>query len=204
MNYAKLAFSDAAKRFQERYGSRASYARMEAYKEVDGLTESEIEFIAQQDNFFMATQGDNGFPYIQYRGGPKGFLKVIDEQTLGFIDFSGNKQYISAGNLTTNNKVALFLLDQAAKARLKVYTEAELLEIKDNAALLSKLNLGDYPHRPERIIILKVKGYDWNCPQHITERYTLEEISTEFSAQHDFINKLIEENKRLKSLLKTS
>lgn len=202
MNYAEIAFSDASKRFQERFGSRASYARMEQYKNPDGLTENEIDFISRQDNFYMATNGKDGFPYIQFRGGPKGFLKILDDQTLGFVDFGGNKQYISVGNLTTNNKVALFLLDQAAKARLKIYAEAEILEIKDNTELFEKLALGDYKYRPERIMVLHVKAYDWNCPQHITERYTLEEISEEFAAQHQYITKLREENERLKAQLK--
>lgn len=202
MNYAEIAFSDASKRFQERYGSRASYARMEQFKNPDGLTEYEMDFISHQDNFYMATNGKDGFPYIQFRGGPKGFLKVLDDKTLGFVDFGGNKQYISVGNLTTNNKVALFLLDQAAKARLKIYAEAEILEIKGNTELFERLELGDYKYRPERMIVLHVKAYDWNCPQHITERYTLEEISEEFLAQHEYIDRLRAENGRLKAELK--
>ena len=201
MNYPKTAFSEASKRFQERYGSRASYARMEAYRDTDGLTEDERDFISLQDNFYMATIGENGFPYIQFRGGPKVFLKVLDDKTLGFIDFGGNKQYITVGNLTTNNKVSLFLLDQAAKARLKIYAEARVLEIDDNPELFDKLNLGDYKFRPERIIILNVTAYDWNCPQHITERYTLEEIRDEFMAQHEYIEKLRTENAALKKRL---
>lgn len=201
MNYAEMAFSDASKRFQERYGSRASYARMELFKNPDGLTEYEIDFIWHQDNFYMATNGKDGYPYIQFRGGPKGFLKILDDQTLGFVDFGGNKQYISIGNLTTNNKVALFLLDQAAKTRLKIYAEAEIVEIDDNPELFEKLDPQDYKHRPERILVLHVKAYDWNCPQHITERYTLEEISAEFMAQHEYINKLRAENERLKAEL---
>jgi hypothetical protein len=201
MNYAEIAFSDASKRFQERYGSRASYARMEQFKNPDGLAEHEIDFISRQDNFYMATNGKDGFPYIQFRGGPKGFLKVLDDKTLGFVDFGGNKQYISVGNLTTNNKVALFLLDQAAKARLKIYAEAEILEIKGNTELFERLELGDYKYRPERMIVLHVKAYDWNCPQHITERYTLEEISEEFLAQHEYINRLRAENESLKAQL---
>jgi len=202
MNYAEIAFSDASKRFQERYGSRASYARMEQFKNPDGLTEYEMDFISHQDNFYVATNGKDGFPYIQFRGGPKGFLKVLDDKTLGFVDFGGNKQYISVGNLTTNNKVALFLLDQAAKARLKIYAEAEILEIKGNTELFERLELSDYKYRPERMIVLHVKAYDWNCPQHITERYTLEEISEEFLAQHEYIDRLRAENERLKAELK--
>jgi predicted pyridoxine 5'-phosphate oxidase superfamily flavin-nucleotide-binding protein len=151
----------------------------------------------------MATIGENGFPYIQFRGGPKGFLKVLDDKTLGFIDFGGNKQYISIGNLATNNKVSLFLLDQAAKARLKIYAEAKVLEIDDNPELFDKLDLGNYKFRPERIIVLNITAYDWNCPQHITERYTLEEIQDEFMAQHEYIEKLRAENAALKKRLES-
>jgi predicted pyridoxine 5'-phosphate oxidase superfamily flavin-nucleotide-binding protein len=201
MNYPKMAFTDAVKDFQERYGSRASYGRMEAHRYIDGFTESEVEFIAHQDNFYMSTISENGYPYIQFRGGPKGFLKVIDHETLGFLDFSGNKQYISTGNLTTNSKAALFLLDQAAKARLKIFAEASVLPIEGNTELFNKLNLDDYKFKPERIILFKVKAYDWNCPQHITPRYTLEEIQDEFAAQHEYINKLRAENAALKAQL---
>jgi len=201
MNYAQIAFTDAVKDFQERYGSRASYGRQEQFKYTDGLTGSEEDFIAQQDNFYMATISESGYPYMQFRGGPKGFLKVLDHETLGFIDFGGNKQYISAGNLATHNKVALFLLDQAAQARLKIFAEASILNIADNAELYDKLNLPDYKFKPERIILLKVKAYDWNCPQHITPRYTLEEIRDEFAVQHEYINKLRAENAALKAQL---
>jgi predicted pyridoxine 5'-phosphate oxidase superfamily flavin-nucleotide-binding protein len=198
MNYAKIAFTDAVKDFQEHYGSRASYGRQEHFKYTEGFTESEEDFITQQDNFYMATISESGYPYMQFRGGPKGFLKVLDHETLGFIDFAGNKQYITAGNLATQNKVALFLLDQAAKARLKIFAEASILKIEDNAELYDKLNLQDYKFKPERIILLKVSAYDWNCTQHITPRYTLEEIQDEFMAQHSYINKLRAENAALK------
>lgn len=201
MNYSKIAFTDAVKDFQERYGSRASYGRMEEHRYTDGLTESEVEFIAHQDNFYIATNSESGFPYIQFRGGPKGFLKVLDHETLGFIDFGGNKQYISVGNLVTNNKVSLFLLDQAAKARLKIFAEASVVSMEDNHELFDKLDLDDYKFKPERIILLKVKAYDWNCPQHITPRYTLEEIQDEFMAQHEYIDKLRKENAALKAQL---
>lgn len=201
MNYAQIAFTDAVKGFQERYGSRAGYARQQEFKYTDGFTESEEDFISQQDNFYLSTISESGYPYIQFRGGPKGFLKVLDHETLGFIDFGGNKQYISAGNLVTHNKVALFLLDQAAKARLKIFAEASILEIENNTELYDKLNLPDYKFKPEKIIILKVKAYDWNCPQHITPRYTLEDIQHEFAAQHEYINKLRAENQALKAQL---
>ncbi|WP_183564940.1 pyridoxamine 5'-phosphate oxidase family protein [Mucilaginibacter sp. SP1R1] len=201
MNYSKIAFTDAVKDFQEHYGSRASYGRMENFRYTEGLTEFETDFIAHQDNFYLSTISESGYPYIQFRGGPKGFLKVLDHETLGFIDFGGNKQYISAGNLVTHNKVSLFLLDQAAKARLKIFAEASILSIDDHEDLFEKLNLKDYKFKPERIILLKIKGYDWNCQQHITPRYTLEEIQDEFATQHEYINKLRKENADLKAQL---
>lgn len=201
MNYPQIAFTEAVKDFQVRYGSRASYGRQEEFRYTDGLTESEEDFIAHQDNFYIATISESGYPYIQFRGGPKGFLKVLDHETLGFIDFGGNKQYISTGNLATNSKVALFLLDQAAKARLKIFAEASVLDIDGNTELYDKLNLEDYKFKPERIILLKVKAYDWNCPQHITPRYTVDEIQDEFMAQHEYINKLRTENAELKAQL---
>jgi uncharacterized protein len=181
MNYSGIAFSEAAKKLQEKAGSRLSYARMEQQRYTEGLTGNEAAFIADRDSFYMATVGENGFPYIQFRGGPKGFLKVLDHQRLGFIDFKGNMQFISVGNLTTNNKVGLILLDYPTKTRLKIYAEAELVELKNDLTLFNQLNLENYKFRPERILVLHVKAYDWNCPQHITPRYTMEEIAEAFS-----------------------
>ena len=198
MNYSTIAFSEAAKKLQEKAGSRANYARMDSQRNAETLTESELEFISQRDSFYMATVGENGFPYIQFRGGPKGFLKVLDEKRLGFIDFRGNMQFISMGNLKTNNKVALILLDYPTRTRLKIFAEAEVVELKDNPELFGKLNLSEYSFRPERMLVLNVKAFNWNCPQHITPRYTVEEIQEAFEMQHDYIGKLEDEIKKLK------
>ena len=176
MNYQNLAFTDAIKKLQEENGSRSSYERMEKYSSKEGLTLNEIGMIETRDSFYMASFGENGFPYIQHRGGPKGFLKVLDAQTLAFFDFSGNKQYISVGNVKTNNKISLILLDYPKKARLKIYAETEVLSLSENPELAEKLKLEDYKYRPERIIIFNIKAFDWNCPQHITPRYTAEEV----------------------------
>jgi predicted pyridoxine 5'-phosphate oxidase superfamily flavin-nucleotide-binding protein len=181
MNYSSIAFSEAAKKLQEKSGSRSSYARMEQQRYTEGLTENEITFISERDSFYMATVAENGFPYIQFRGGPKGFLKVLDNKRLGFIDFRGNMQYISVGNLATNNKVSLILLDYPTKTRLKIFAEAEIVELKNDPALFNLLNLENYKFRPERMMVLHVKAYDWNCPQHITPRYTMEEITEAFN-----------------------
>jgi predicted pyridoxine 5'-phosphate oxidase superfamily flavin-nucleotide-binding protein len=132
------------------------------------LGKYEQSFIAQRDSFYMATSGENGFPYIQHRGGPKGFLKVLDENRLGFIDFKGNMQYISVGNLMTNNKVSLFMVDYPNKRRLKLYAKAEIVELNDNPELLQNLDLEDYKFQPERMMVFNIEAFDWNCPQHIT------------------------------------
>lgn len=198
MNYSTLAFSDAARKIQEKAGSRTNYARMEKQSHTDGLTENENAFIAERDSFYMASLGPNGFPYIQFRGGPKGFLKPLDATRLAFVDFRGNMQYISMGNLATNSKVSLILVDYPTRTRLKIYAEAEIVELKDDPALFAKLNLENYKFRPERMVVLHVKAYDWNCPQHITPRYTLAEIEEAFASQQHYIEKLEAEIKSLK------
>lgn len=200
-NFAEIGFSSAAKKLQEKYGSRANYARMERQTFYEGLTKFEESFISKRDSFYMATVGENGFPYIQHRGGPKGFLKVLDANRLGFIDFSGNMQYISLGNLATNNKVALFLVDYPNKKRLKIYAKAEIVEIKDDPALHKLLDLEDYKFRPERMMVLHVEAYDWNCPQHITPRFTAEEIEEILQPQYQYIKNLEAEIIDLKAKL---
>jgi len=183
MNYAKLAFTDAVKILQEQNGSRNNYERMEKYSSKEGLTSHEINMIEARDSFYMATIGENGFPYIQHRGGPRGFLKVIDDKTLAFLDFTGNKQYISVGNIETNNKASLIFVDYPGRARLKIYADAEVLSLKENPAIEEKLKSETYKYRAERIVVFHVKAFDWNCPQHITPRYTVEEIEQVYNSQ---------------------
>lgn len=203
-NFATLAFTDAVKAMQEKAGSRSSYARMERDSYADGLTASEIDFIAERDSFYMASIGENNFPYIQHRGGPKGFLKVLDEKRIGFMDFRGNMQYITVGNMATNNNIALILVDYPAKARLKILAKAEIVELKDDPALFDLLGLKDYKFKPERMMVFHIEAYDWNCPQHITPRYTVEEIETAFAGQRNLIAKLEAEISALKNKLGTT
>jgi predicted pyridoxine 5'-phosphate oxidase superfamily flavin-nucleotide-binding protein len=160
MNYSKLAFTDVIKTIQEKLGSRGTYERVENMSYVDGLTPIEKEFISQMDSFYMASFGENGYPYIQHRGGPKGFIKVIGNETIGIVDFSGNRQYISVGNITQNPKVSLILLSYPMRARLKIYAEAEIVEIKDNPGLFDLLKPEDYKFRPERLMLFHIKAYD--------------------------------------------
>lgn len=201
-NFAEIAFSDAVKELQEKNGSRKNYERMEKNQVRNGLTENEIGFIEDRDSFYMASMGENGFPYIQHRGGPKGFVKVLDPKRIGFIDFKGNMQFISVGNIATNNNVALIMIDYPTKTRLKIYAKAEIVELKDNPQLYDVLNLEDYEFRPDRMMILHIEAFDWNCPQHITARYTYEDIEEVFTSQKATIANLEKEVSTLKTQLK--
>ncbi|MCM0667628.1 pyridoxamine 5'-phosphate oxidase family protein [Flavobacterium tyrosinilyticum] len=201
MNYQKLAFTDAIKKLQEENGSRSAYENMEKRSIVDGLTENEIGFISERDSFYMASYGENEYPYIQHRGGPIGFIKVIDDKTIGIVDFSGNRQYISLGNISNNNKVALFLMSYPQRARLKIYAHAKIVELKDNEELYNALKPSDYKFRPERMILFEIQAYDWNCPQHITPRFTKEDVEMAFQPQKEYIAKLENTIKELEEKL---
>lgn len=197
--FGEVAFGAASKALQEKAGSREAYARLEKADKQNGLTNYETSFIAQRDSFYMASITESGFPYIQHRGGPKGFLKVLDAKRLGFLDFKGNKQYISAGNFNTNPNVSLFLMDYAHKIRLKIFAKAEVVSLKDKPELYEKLDLEDYKFKAEQMIIFHVESFDWNCPQHITQRYTAEEIEAILKPQREYIAELEAEVKQLKA-----
>lgn len=170
--FAELAFTPKVKMEQERSGSRRSYARMEGGEaNHNKLGPNEAEFIAERDSFYMATVSETGWPYIQHRGGPAGFVRVLDEKTIGFADFLGNRQYVSVGNLQGDDRVSMFFMDYPNQTRLKLLGHARLIGT-DEAELLERLHVADYRARVERGMIITVEGYDWNCPQHITPRFT--------------------------------
>ena len=175
--YAEIAFTPMVKKAQEQFGSRNAYARMEGAPETRNhlLGQAEAQFIAARNSFYMATVSETGWPYIQHRGGPTGFVRVLDETTIGFADFSGNRQYISLGNLANDDRVSLFFMDYPNKTRLKLFGRAKVVGLDDDATL-SLLETPDYRARVERGFLIRVEGFDWNCPQHITERYTLDEV----------------------------
>ena len=175
-NFAEIAFTDAVKAQQEKHGSRRSYARMEAVQQGMDIGFAEAEFITERDGFYLATVGANGYPYVQFRGGPKGFLKVLDHATLAYADFRGNLQYVSVGNLQGNDRAALILMDYANRRRLKIYARIEVVDATVDPELVAQLEDPSYPARVERAMLLHVEAVDWNCPQHITPRYTMEEI----------------------------
>lgn len=175
-SYHSIAFTEAVKGIQAEQGSRHVYAKQEARADQNGhLTEREAAFIAARDNVYMATINETGWPYIQHRGGPSGFMRVLDEETLGFADFSGNRQYISLGNILKDDRVSLFFMDYGNRARLKLFGRAQPVDPGDTETL-KRLALPDYKARVERGIIIKVEAFDWNCPQHITPRLTEAEV----------------------------
>jgi uncharacterized protein len=177
--FAELAFTPVVKKEQERHGSRRQYARVEQTGEAgDTLGRHEKAFIEARDGFYMSTISETGWPYIQYRGGPKGFLHVLDDRTLGFADLSGNMQYISTGNLKNSDRVALFLMDYPHQRRLKILGHANILEDDEVAkSWLQKLHTDKRGSIADRAILIRVAAFDWNCPQHITPRFTLEELA---------------------------
>jgi predicted pyridoxine 5'-phosphate oxidase superfamily flavin-nucleotide-binding protein len=187
------------KALQEKYGSRRQYARREtAGSSLDRLGPDESAFLADRDSFYLATVGATGWPYIQHRGGPKGFLKVIDPQTIAFADFRGNKQFISTGNLATDNRVALILVDYPHQARLKILGRAEILEGDSARQWIARLRDPEYQAVVERVYLIHVEGFDWNCPQHITPRFTAEEIQEVLAPFDRRLRELEEENAALR------
>lgn len=171
-----VAFTPAVKEQQRRRGSREAYARMERGRGFRTRIDEDLAaFIAAQRSFFLATANASGQPYIQHRGGPPGFLRVVDEQTLAFADFSGNRQYISMGNLTENAKVHLFLIDYARRTRVKIWGEAQVIE--DDPALLASLTPQGYDAEPQQAFVIRVTAWDRNCPQHIPQRFEAEDVA---------------------------
>lgn len=171
------------------------------HRQMEAFTASEKAFIAARDSFYMASVSEGGWPYVQYRGGPPGFLKVIDEITLAFADFRGNRQYISVGNLDANDRVALILVDYPARARLKILAHAERLSLDEEPDLLAQVSDASYRGRPERIFRLRLAAFDWNCLQHILRRFTEAEISHAVQPLHEKIAALEAENRMLRERL---
>jgi predicted pyridoxine 5'-phosphate oxidase superfamily flavin-nucleotide-binding protein len=198
-NFGSLVFTPVIKALQERHGSRRQYARLEqSGASPDRLGQHESEFIAERDSFYLASVGETGWPYIQHRGGPSGFLKVIDERTIGFADFSGNKQFISAGNLMTDNRVALILVDYPRQARLKILGRAEILEGGEAREWIYRVHDPRYRAVIERVFVIRVEAFDWNCPQHITPRFTADEIQEVLAPIERRMRQLEQDNERLR------
>ncbi len=175
--FGERAFTPRVQALQTIVGSRASYARMAQLGEPGAaLGEEEADFIEARDGFYQATIGETGWPYVQFRGGPAGFLKVLNQHTTGYADFRGNMQYISMGNLQGDDRVSLILMDYARQRRLKILGRAKLVDAAADPALTASLQVPGYRARVERAVLISVEAFDWNCPQHITPRFTRAEI----------------------------
>lgn len=193
-----VAFTPAVKAIQARKGSRHGYARMEQSGGWQAAINDELaDFIAAQTSVFLATVNAQGQPYIQHRGGPAGFLKVLDAHTIAFVDFAGNKQYISSGNLSENPKAHLFLMDYAHRQRVKIWGEARVVEGDD--ALMARLMPEGYAARPEQVILFTVTAWDSNCPQHIPVRYEAADVAAALDARDARIKALEQELQTLRA-----
>jgi uncharacterized protein len=201
--FAEIAFTQEVRKRQEQEGSRRSYSGLDdmSVARGDELSQTEAAFIRARDGFYQATVSETGWPYVQFRGGPAGFLKVLDARTIAYADFRGNRQYISSGNLVSNERVSLFLMDYPNRRRLKIWARATQISVLDDQDLVASLMPEDYRALPERAVKLTVEAFDWNCPQHIPQRYTLKELAPDIMALQNRITELESENAELKEFL---
>ncbi|MGF1630156.1 MAG: pyridoxamine 5'-phosphate oxidase family protein [Kiloniellaceae bacterium] len=198
--FAEIGFTPAVLAEQAHQGSAESYAKFLTPEAAPGdrLGPAETDFVAQRDGFYQATVSETGWPYVQFRGGPRGFLKVLDEGTLAYADFRGNRQYLSVGNLKGDDRVALILVDYPNRRRLKVWGHARVVDAADDPELVARLHDPAYKARPERAVVIAVAALDWNCPQHLPQRYTLEELEPALSQLRAELLRLQAENAALR------
>jgi predicted pyridoxine 5'-phosphate oxidase superfamily flavin-nucleotide-binding protein len=196
---SNIVFTPAARRAQAERGSAGAYEKKIAGGFPTTVTLELAAFIAEQDTAFLGTASADGAPYIQHRGGPKGFIKVIDEHTLGFADYRGNRQYITLGNLSENDRAYLFLIDFSRRQRIKLWGRARVVENDDT--LIAKLFDQGYKAKPERVILFTIEAWDVNCSQHITARLTVNEVEHLAATVQERIGALQAENVRLRALL---
>ncbi|MCS5717579.1 pyridoxamine 5'-phosphate oxidase family protein [Herbiconiux sp. CPCC 205763] len=205
-HYGSIAFTDSVRAIQSERGSGAFYgARADkglADPGADPLTAAERDYLAEQDGFYLASVSATGWPYVQYRGGPPGFIRTIDENTIGWADFRGNLQYVSAGNVTDDDRVAIIVLDYARRQRLKIFGRARIVTVDENPELMAALDDHDYEAVVERGILISVEAYDWNCPQHITPRFTELQVNTAVEPLRARIAALEAENAALRGASK--
>lgn len=189
--FAEIAFTDSVKKIQEEQGSRSNYADWDQGSDYhSSVGKEEAEFIAERDSFYMSSVSETGWPYVQHRGGPLGFMRVVDENTIGFADYRGNRQYVSAGNFMRNDRVAMIFVDYPNRRRLKLLGHIRVVG-KDEPELLSSLKVEGYRALVERGFLITVKAFDWNCPQHITPRFTQSQVD-------GLMEPLVEEIRELK------
>lgn len=199
--FLDIAVTPSVKAAQASMNSDRIWTDFKGRREFDRFTESEAAFIAARDSFYMASVSETGWPYVQHRGGPAGFLKVIDAKTLAFADYRGNRQYISLGNLSTDDRVALILMDYAGRQRLKIYARLDVVALDADQALAAQVTIPGYKAAQERILKLRLEAFDWNCPQHITPRFTEAEIAVAVNSLRERVAALQAANNTLRAKL---
>jgi predicted pyridoxine 5'-phosphate oxidase superfamily flavin-nucleotide-binding protein len=199
--FLDVAVTPSVRAAQAEMGSDRVWQDFKGHREFDKFTPDEVAFIAGRDSFYMATVSETGWPYVQHRGGPPGFLKVVDERTLAFADYRGNRQYISVGNLGADDRASLILMDYAGRARLKIYAHVETVPLDADPDLAALVTVPEYKAKPERILLLRLVAFDWNCPQHITPRFTAAEITEAVQPLRDRLVALEAENAELRAKL---
>jgi len=199
--FLDVATTPSVRAVQARMGANRIWQDFKGHREFDRFTENEAAFIADRDSFYLATVSETGWPYVQHRGGPRGFLKLVDDHTLAFADYRGNRQYISTGNLAAEDRACLLLMDHRHRARLKIYAHVEILALDDDPDLTALVTVPDYMAKLERIFRLRLKTFDWNCQQHITPRFTEHEIAEAVRSLRDRLVQLESENAELRARL---
>jgi predicted pyridoxine 5'-phosphate oxidase superfamily flavin-nucleotide-binding protein len=190
--FADIAFTPAVQAAQKRHGSRAQYARMQARgASNDKLGAPEKEFLEHADSFYLATLGETGWPYVQHRGGPRGFVKVLSPTQIAFADFRGNLQYVSAGNVAQNDRTSIIVMDYVHRRRLKLLGRLRFIDVAEAAPeLVREVELAGYQAKVERVALIDVAAFDWNCPQHITQRFTADAVEAAVRPLHARIAEL--------------
>jgi len=196
--FLDIATTPSVKAAQAANASADYWSAFQGNRSFDRFTETEATFIESRDSFYMATVSETGWPYVQHRGGPPGFLRMLDDRTVAFTDYRGNRQYISLGNLTADDRVALILMDYPGRRRLKIYGHVEARSLVDNPALAERLATPGYKAKAERALLVHLEAFDWNCPQHITPRLTEGELADALAPMRRHIEELETENNLLR------
>ena len=199
--FLDIAATASVKEAQRENGSADYWAGFRGERSFDRFTENEAAFIAARDSFFMATVSESGWPYVQHRGGPPGFIRMLDDKTLAIADFRGNRQYITVGNVAAGGRASLILVDYANRRRLKIFAHVEVKNLADNPELAAAVATPGYKAKPERVLKFHLDAFDWNCPQHITQRFTEAEIDAALAPVRERLAQLEAENKTLREKL---
>lgn len=202
--FLDVAITPSVRAVQAEMGVDGIWSNFKGHRTFDRFSENEIAFIAERDSFYMASVSETGWPYVQHRGGPAGFLKVVDDKTLAFADYRGNRQYLSIGNFAANERTCLFLMDYPRRARLKIYAHVERLAVDADPALTERVTEGGYKAKVERILRLRLEAYDWNCAQHITPRFTESQVTEAVRPLRDRLAQLEADNAALRARLEAS